>query len=691
MRKIKMAEKAILRNGRNHFKTASKSGCLKNILLFLVTAAVSASCGERTVEVDVAVIGGGASGVTAAVQAARGGAEVLLTEETPWLGGMLTSAGVSCIDGNYSLRSGIFGEFTDSLALRYGGYDRLRSGWVSNVCFEPKVGESVLENIVAGCGSGIRLMKETSLVSVVRKGDFWEGVLLTGGGRTVFRSRILIDATELGDVARMCGVKCRVGMDSRSLTGEHMAPEEANDMVQDLTYVVILKDYGPDADMTVPEPEGYDSSAFANCCLNPLNVPGRHTRTLWPPENMLTYGALPDGRHYMLNWPIDGNDCYVNTIDMDTARRDSAIACAKRFSLGFVRFIQTELGFRNMGIADDEYPTADGLPFIPYYRESRRICGKAFLTLDAVASPYEYRHPYYRTGVAVGDYPVDHHHSRNPDYENLPDLHFSPVPSFNVPAGVLVPEDVPGLLVAEKSVSVSNLVNGTTRLQPVVMQLGQAAGAWAALCVERGCGIDGVPIRALQNVLLESGCYIMPYLDLPRNDKFFRAVQRIGATGILRGEGKNVGWSNQTWFRTGDPLLYEELHLEGFVPDSVAVKASGLRGPVTQRGLSELLRPLAGGAALHAAAGKPLRHPIAEGLPQSCGDGEEGSSAAAGGYPEQFWEASGAGPYRPDETLTRLQAAAFMDCLFNPFGADVDYDGNPVSGAVERLNVSKSE
>ena len=623
---------------------------MKRILICLGAAVAMVSCGGKVIEADVAVIGGGASGVTAAVQAARSGADVLLVEETPWLGGMLTSAGVSCIDGNYRLRSGIFGEFTDSLAARYGGYDKLKSGWVSNINFEPKVGEEVLENIVAGCGTGVRLLRETSLESVVRRDGVWEGVLVSGEKRTAFRAKILIDATELGDVAKMCGVEYRVGMDSRSLTGEALAPEKANDIVQDLTYVVVLKDYGPDADMTIPEPEGYDRAAYLNCCLNPLNVPERHGRTLWPPEKMLAYGALPDGKHYMINWPIDGNDYYVNTVDMTPTQRDSALNAAKLFSLGFVYFMQTELGFRSLGIADDEYPTADGLPFYPYYRESRRICGKAFLTLDAVASPYTYKYPYYRTGIAVGDYPVDHHHLRNPGYDNLPDLHFSPVPSFNVPAGALIPEDVPGLLVAEKSVSVSNLINGATRLQPVVMQLGQAAGAWAALCVNNGCEIDDVSIRDIQRTLLDSGCYIMPYLDLPKTDKFFAAVQRIGATGILRGIGRNVGWSNQTWFRTGDPLLYEELHLDGFVQDSVVTRLSGLRGPVTQEGLSELLRP------------------VTERYPQ-----------ASINYPERFWEESGLGGYRPDESLTRLQAAVFMDCLFTPFSEDVDYEGNFVT------------
>ena len=70
---------------------------------------------------DVVVAGGGTGGTAVAIEASRDGARTLIVEQTPWLGGMLTSAGVSAIDGNYRLRGGIFGEFTDSLAAHYGG------------------------------------------------------------------------------------------------------------------------------------------------------------------------------------------------------------------------------------------------------------------------------------------------------------------------------------------------------------------------------------------------------------------------------------------------------------------------------------------------------------------------------------------------------------------------------------------
>ena len=72
---------------------------------------------------------------------------------------------------------------------------------------------------------------------------------------------------------------------------------------------------------------------------------------------------------------------------------------------------------------------------------------------------HDSRDPLYRTGISVGDYPIDHHHKRNPTAPQH--LWFVPVPSFSVPLGALVPETVDGLVVADKAISVSNVANGT--------------------------------------------------------------------------------------------------------------------------------------------------------------------------------------------------------------------------------------
>lgn len=608
---------------------------MKRILI--LAAVLLSSCAGQNV--DVLIVGGGASGISAGVQSARMGVSTVIVEQTPWVGGMLTSAGVSCVDGNYNLRGGIFGEFADSLAARYGGWEELKTGWVSHINFEPHVGQQVLTNIAHSCGSLLQVVRSTRVTAVSGKEGAWKVCVENEDGRKLkYRAKVLIDATELGDIAKECGAQYRIGMEAASLTGESIAPEQSNDVIQDLTYVAVLKDYGPDADMTVDMPEGYDPAPFVNSAQNPLNTESVTGQTIWPAADMITYGALPNGK-YMINWPICGNDFYVNAIEMSETERKAAFDKAKHFTMCFLYFIQTELGMKNLALADDEFPTEDRMPFFPYHRESRRITGEAFFTVDAAADPYGYEKPYYRTGIAVGDYAVDHHHYRHPQWQTLPDLHFYPIPSYNVPLGVVLPKNVDGLIVAEKSVSVSNLVNGTTRLQPVVMQLGQAAGALAALAVIEGKDVKQVGVRQVQEALLASDCYIMPYLDLPLTDRYFDAVQRIGATGILRGEGRNVGWANQTWMRLSDQLEADEVYTAGYF-DKENVFG---QGTVTVAALLDGVKLLGG----------------------------------VYDQPRQWWTALGLEDYDPARVATRLEAAVVIDAALDPFGRfEVDYDGN---------------
>lgn len=581
---------------------------------------------------DVLVVGGGASGTMAGIQAARMGSKTMIAEETVWIGGMLTSAGVSAIDGNYNLRGGLFGEFTDALAEYYGGYDSLKTGWVSNILFEPSVGESVLESKVAA-ERNLTLCKRYRFERAEKTDKGWEVTFSTPKGAKVVNAKVLIDGTELGDIAKACGIKYHIGFDSKSYTRESMAYDEGNDIVQDLTMVITLMDYGPGADMSISKPEGYDESKYVNCCVNPYNTYFEKGQARWSPEMMISYGKLPYGR-YMINWPIEGNDFYANIIDLDREQRDSVIAKAKLHALGFLYFIQTKLGYKHLSIAEEEYPTDDALPFYPYYRESRRIEGEYLFTMDEAIDRYAFTG--YRTGIAVGDYPVDHHHFAHPEWKKYSHLWFAKIPSFSLPLGTLVPLGVEDFIVAEKSISVSNLVNGTTRLQPVVCEIGQAAGAMASIAVSEGCAVRNVKVRDVQRALLESGAYIQPYLDLKTDDPDFKVLQRIGSTGIMRAHGMTVNWSNQSWMRIGDKLVWNDLYLD----DYYGIPHNPSEQEVTKAEFVQLLCQLSGKSA------------------DEVGEttGMESSS----------------------DSLTRLEAARAIDVILAPFDRDVDWKGNPV-------------
>ena len=521
-----------------------------NKILILITI-ILFSCDDYN-EYDVIIVGGGAGGTSAAIQSARNGAKTLLIEKTNWLGGMLTSAGVSAIDGNYNLPSGFWGEFKDSLVSHYGDLESLKTGWVSNVLFEPKVGNEILKSIAKN-EKNLKILFSSSVSSVFQpKDDYYNFIVNSSKGH--FSSKVLIDATELGDILPMINEDYDIGMDNIEMYDEDIAPKLKNDIIQDLTYVMVLKNYNKN--VKIEKPKNYDPSEFY-CSTSSINCT-ESDKALWAPNQMMNYGKLPNDK-IMINWPIYGNDYYSNLLEMNHDQREEVFKKAKEKSLKFLYYIQDELGFYNYSLSDEEYNTKDKFPLIPYYREARRIKGIVTFSLNYIKNPYDQKYPLYRTGILVGDYPVDHHHDAHPDKKSLPQLAFYPIPSYSLPLGSIISKKTSNFLVAEKSISVSNLVNGTTRLQPVVLQVGQIAGLIASESIKNNISTNEIDTRDIQTKILNNGGYIQPYLDVEKNHPFFKAYQRIGSTGILRATGLNIGWSNQTWFYPERSIVLDQL------------------------------------------------------------------------------------------------------------------------------------
>jgi hypothetical protein len=96
-----------------------------------------------------------------------------------------------------------------------------------------------------------------------------------------------------------------------------------------------------------------------------------------------------------------------------------------------------------------------------------------------------------------------------------------------------VPRDTDGLVLAEKSIGVTHIVNGCSRLQPVVMLIGQAAGAAAALCALRGIEPRELAAREVQELLLSERTMLVPMRDLPSTHPHFAALQRLALLGLV--------------------------------------------------------------------------------------------------------------------------------------------------------------
>jgi hypothetical protein len=154
---------------------------------------------------------------------------------------------------------------------------------------------------------------------------------------------------------------------------------------------------------------------------------------------------------------------------------------------------------------------------------------------DVLPANGSFRPPLVKSSIAVGDYFLDHHHSKAflPPGERLEENYPDNAP-FQIPFETLIPEKADGLVVAEKSISVSHIVNGCSRLQPVVMLIGQAAGVIAALSVLEGKQPRNLEVAKVQEKLLLAGCQLFPYRDLYNSDPAFSEAQLKALAGEFK-------------------------------------------------------------------------------------------------------------------------------------------------------------
>jgi len=469
---------------------------------------------NQTYIADVLVVGGGTGGTAAAIQAARRGAKTILVSEFPWLGGMLTSAGVSVPDGNEleAFQTGLWGAFLQELRQRQpGGLD---NSWVSFFSYDPRIGAEIFADWVQELPNLHWISGQVPL-EVFRQSDSITGVRFTDFAVT---AKIILDGTELGDLLALAEIPYRWGWELQSQWGEPSAPVSFNSLtqkypVQAPTYVVIMQDFGEAIAPEIPTAPNYNPSEFTGAWDG------------YGAKTFLNYGRLP-GDRFMINWPICGNDYGQGVgrlIESDVSRGEF-IQESRWHSQNFAHFIQNQLG-RRYGLAEKVFPHAStAFALHPYYRESRRLVGLTTVREQDILPIAGGRvASIFNDAIAVGNYANDHHY---------PGVQFPLQPKsirwggrwtgtpFTIPYSSLIPATTDGFLVCEKNISVSHIANGATRLQPVVMGIGQAAGMAAAMCVELNCQPRNLPIRALQTALLEdnrSKTAIIPFFNLPPN------------------------------------------------------------------------------------------------------------------------------------------------------------------------------
>lgn len=563
------------------------------LIIFSSSAAFSASRKATRNSYDIIVAGAGTGGISAAIQAARMGASVLVIEPTAWIGGQATAAGVSTMDDMSRQKSGLYRELISRLQ-NYYDYRAKSMGtcyWTStSVAFEPHVGQEVLVNLVndARRKGTIDFLMNSEVINVNKNKNTVTGVTVkTPESERRYVCKVLIDATEYGDIIPLGKMPYRAG--------NSMSPFlNPDSMVQEIAWTAVIHKYAPSVpDYLRPrEPlPGYelakrnyesfvsaDGFNFRNTypVETPVNfITHNAYRGLPDSMNPYSYDADKDNREYItktvLNWGNDYPGAYAwngkrglpiaYLEDRELRREIEREALIK--TLNFIYYIQNELG-EEWSVADDEYKNrilpeaARGLPpewqeivrrmpVMPYVRESRRIVGNHTLTShELLQNSLSYRDGQtsheFSDAIAIGGYILDLHGANTDadmewelDERSNTSIINRPRGPFQVPMNILIPKDTDGFLAAEKNLSMSRLAQGALRLQPITMMTGQAAGALAAVSVKMKKQPREVHPITVQWELLNSGVNLSlcNYKDVPETHSLNKAVQISNLYGLI--------------------------------------------------------------------------------------------------------------------------------------------------------------
>jgi FAD dependent oxidoreductase len=544
------------------------------------------------IECEIVVVGGGTGGVAAALAAARRNRSVCLVEETDWLGGQLTSQGVSALDEHdliesfggtasyYGLRELIRDHYEDLGLLRGEGGGNPGSCWVSGLAFEPAVAVRAIDALLAPFveSGAVRILRRCKPIGVRTAGGRIESVTVLDLVRLQLRrlrAELVIDATELGDLLPLAGLDYVVGAEAAAETGEpHAQPgEPKRECVQSFTYTFALERTSDASSGPIPAPEKYEHYRDAQPYSLTIEVHGGEIygeesgrlsyrlfeRMAGTKGSLWTYRRLVDAKVLprvsrndltLFNWP--GNDYRDRSIlDLPSLQAAAALQDAKRVSLGFLHWLQTSaptegerLGAPELLLRPDLMGTTDGLSKHPYIRESRRIRALRTIVEQDVSVEYQSgpRAAPFADSIGIGWYPIDIHRAGPEDVGVS-----TRTRPFQIPLGALIPVGASNLLAAAKNIGTTHITNGCYRLHPVEWNIGEAGGALAAWSLETGCTPEQVwhdetMTRRFQRSLLEEGVPLAWVTDVPIGHPSFAAVQAVAVAGApIAPEGLELG------------------------------------------------------------------------------------------------------------------------------------------------------
>ena len=487
---------------------------------------------------DVVVVGGGLSGVCAAVASARNGARTAIVQNRSMFGGCASS----------EVRMHIVG------ASSHGAKENLaETGILLEILLEnkrrnPYASFPVFDSIIwekVRFQEGLDSYLNTNMDDVRMDGNRVVSIICHQNSCETeyeFFAHVFVDATGHGTLATMAGGTGRIGSEAKAEFDEPNAPEQANDDTMGNTVMFTAIDRGEPVKFIKP----FWAYSFSEDNLKYRthnNSIGSHVDGGKLVEFEEGSGRLPHFSNVDSGyWWIELGGQYGDIIGQAETIRDELLKC--------VYGVWDHL--KNVGDHGVENYDLDWVGIVPGCRESRRIEGDYLLTENDVRE-----NRIFSDAVAYGGWQMDQHvRGGIMDFDELPSRILNFEGCYTIPWRCYYSKDVSNVMLAGRDISTSKMAFGSTRVMGTCAVGGQAVGTAAAMAAFYGCTPReiGAHIDELQQKLLRDDCYIPGFTNHDVLDKARTA--RVSASSwtagnepqnVVNGVARSVGDESNCW------------------------------------------------------------------------------------------------------------------------------------------------
>lgn len=455
----------------------------------------------RTVECDVAVLGGGMAGMCAAVAAARNGARVVLVQDRPVLGGNASSEIRVHVNGVNHLRPNGLPERETGIIEEILLHNRFLNPQESYPVWDHVLYDFIVRE------PNIELMLNTQALEAIMDGNrivaarCWQ---MTTETQITVRAGQFVDCSGDGLLAATAGALYRTGREASSEFNEKYAPKVADGWQMGASLLLQGRDMG--------HPVPYEPPSYVIKYEGEKSHPGRKI-------NNFTDGYW---------WVEIGSE-----FDIIAEREKN-----RHKLMGYLHGVWDYI--KNSG----KYPESanyalEWVGSLPGRRESRRFIGDYILSERDLT---EHRH--FEDAVAYGGWSLDEH---NPGgIENLKEppsyFHEKFAQVYEIPYRCLYSKNIANLLFAGRNISQTHIALSSSRVMATCATMGQAAGTAAALCVRKGVSPRDIArhhVNELQEQLLRDDAFIP---NRPARDAadLARRADLIFASSTVSGDAKRL-------------------------------------------------------------------------------------------------------------------------------------------------------